>query len=195
MSPKTGLLSLVLFLIPSVALAESAHPVLGFDELAEATVLDKQYVKHGVQFTSGGAKGPAVFGVFGSPASFRNFLVGEHEGTEDKNDTSEYGNGKPAVSIGMTFVTPNGPGVTTRVAMKIIYLNVGSTATVRAYGVDGAVVAESVVEGKLGAFSQPVEVKAEGIARVEVSFGRPDGIEDNAGIDDLFFHPVTAAPE
>lgn len=174
--------------VVSIAAQASAQP-LGFDDLPDATVVTDQYAARGVVFGSDG-QAPSTFGVFGSPASFRNYLVGEHEGTEDKNDSSEFGNGKPARDIVMRFVSGDGAGATARVAMVITYLNVGSVARVQAMDAQGAVVAEATVTGRLGGFALPVEVRGASIARVRVRFERADGFEDNAGIDDLSFDPV-----
>jgi hypothetical protein len=186
-----GLLFLFLLVVPVTAGAQS----IGFDDVQDGTAIAAQYAGLGVVF-EGVSGGPFAFGVFGSPASFRNYLVGEHEGLEDKNDSSEYGNGRPAAGIDMRFVVGDGkaPGVTSRVSMAIIYLNVGSRARVQAVGVSGETIAEEVVVGRLGAFAQKVELRGVGIARVRVRFERDEGFEDNAGIDDLSFDNVAAPP-
>ncbi len=181
--------ALSIFVVPVTVDAQT----IGFDDVADGTTVADRYASSGVVF-SGPGDGPATFGVFGSPASFRNYLVGEHEGTEDKNDTSEFGNGKPAVEIGFRFVQEDAktPGVTSRVSLVIIYLNRGSRARIRALDVEGLVLTETVVEGVLGAYAIPAELSATGIAAVRVTFERDKGFEDNAGIDDLSFGPVVA---
>lgn len=181
----------------------SSSPVGGgdihFDELANLAIVDDHYLSLGVQFSAPSTAGaPLVFGMFASPASPPNFLIGEDE-SADLNPGFEHGNNTPALPITMTFVVPGDPSkkaITPSVSFREIFSNTGNVTRAEGYDASENLVASAEIIGDSLAPGKTLTLSsASGIHRVVVLFdaiGTGGLFEDSAGIDDVQFEPVVA---
>lgn len=171
---------------------------LGFEDLSEGQRVSGAYADDGVSFFAGGI-GAATANAFGSPASGRVYVAGDHEAI-DENPTEEHGNHMPALPVTLWLHEPgepDRPAVTDVARLSLVWTNEGSVSRIEAYDPGGRRIFERDVRGEGGGAVQTVCIRERGIHRVVVRFGvvTADGqMEDNAGIDDLELGPIRPAP-
>lgn len=172
--------------------------LLTFDELNDDALVTDRYASRGVLFSTTQPAGPRTYGLFGSPVSEPNYLVGERE-DPDTNPSTEYGNNRPALPIELTFVDsrdPRCPGTTSSLTLQVVYPNQGNITRLDAYALDGSLITTQTVVVDPQSFAAPLLVQApSGIHRAVVIFdgtGTGGTFEDNAGIDNIQFAPVRA---
>lgn len=189
---------LAIILASLLALAPCASGyIIFFEGIADNTPIGDQFAAQGVLFSSPGPLGmPVVYGVFPSPVTPQNCLVGEYE-HPDTNPGPEYGNNATALPITITFVdplNPERPAWTTTVSLYVVWTNVGNVTRADAYDIEDALVDTVEITGLAGVLSNPLHLaSAQGIHRVVVTFnaeGSQGDFEDNSGIDNLDFGPL-----
>lgn len=171
---------------------------LGFEDLTEGQRVADAYADEGVSFFAGGT-GAATANAFGSPASGRVYVAGDHEAVDD-NPTEEHGNHLPALPVTLWLHEPgepDRPAVTDVVRLSLVWTNEGAVSRIEAYDPGGRRIFERDVRGEGGDAVQTVCIREPRIHRVVVRFGvvtAGGDMEDNAGIDDLELGPIRAAP-
>jgi len=166
---------------------------INFDQFAEGTVVKDQFTAMGIVFSSAHPSGGLhPYNQFTSPASPPTYVTGDDE-TTDVTPGPEFGNDVQALPITLTFVdpsTPANPGTTTSVGLREIFTNIDNVVTAKAFDPADNMVDMATATGDSLSPGKLLELAAPAIRRVTIEWATTP-FEDNAGIDDVTFAPVT----